>query len=283
MRQIKFIGILFLIALKSYGWNAMGHKLVAQIAYDNLTPEARAMCNQYYKSHSKSKKGRRERTSPDKVFITSAVWLDLIKRKDVHWFDTMHYIDIPYSQDTTQLPELSEINASWAIKQSVAVLSSKKASIDDKNMSLRILTHVMGDIHQPLHTITKVSNSLPKGDLGGNLFKLAHNPIGDNLHQYWDNGGGILIGPSKQFQVRNKAHQLESKWSCKLANAQGNPKQWINSSHQLALSQVYTIAPNQIPSKKYQLNAQTVTQRQILFAGCRLAKMINDIAKTQMT
>ncbi len=273
--MIRILGTLLLlfVAFNNYAWNALGHQLIAQIAYDNLTPKARQMCDEFNRPLNSS--------SPNLNFVTAAVWLDQIRGNDVHWFDSLHYIDIPFSKDHTKLPPIQEINALWGIKQAISVLSSQKSSLADKELSLRILTHLLGDIHQPLHTVTKISKRLPKGDLGGNLYQLSKNPIGSNLHQYWDNGAGILIGQSKKFQVRNKASQLEQKWSCRLANMKKKPQQWIKESHQLAITQVYTVRSHQIPDKKYQLNAQNITQKQILFAGCRLASLLNNIAKKQ--
>lgn len=271
--MVRNILILFFLCIfnSGYTWNAIGHQLVAQIAYDNLTPEAKQMCDLY--SHSKA------RVSPNANFVKSASWLDSIRANDVHWFDALHYVDIPFSKDETPLPYSPEINALWGIKQAITVLSSNKSNLVDKELSLRILTHLVGDIHQPLHTVTKVSKKLPNGDLGGNLFQLGENPIGNNLHKYWDNGGGVLIGQGRLFQIKNKAKQLEKKWSCQLAIKEKNPRQWVNASHQLALKQVYAISPYKVPAKRYQLNAQNITEKQILLAGCRLAYLLNRIAE----
>lgn len=275
MQRIVITLFLLCSTLTVQAWNGMGHQLVAQIAYDNLTPAAKKMCDEYTKSYST--------VSHSTNFVTAATWMDLIRLKDIHWYDTLHYIDIPFSKDNTALPAVQDMNALWGIKQAMSVLSSSKSTNVDKGLSLRILTHLVGDIHQPLHTVTKVSKRLPEGDLGGNLFKLAKNPIGDNLHKYWDNGGGILIGGSKKFQVQNKARQLEQKWSCDMALKDKNPQQWINASHNLALSQVYNTRKNKVPSKKYQLAVQNISQKQILFAGCRLASLLNGIAKDTNT
>ncbi|KTD50975.1 S1/P1 nuclease [Legionella quateirensis] len=273
MKRSIITFFLVLSCCTSYAWNAMGHQLVAQIAYDNLTPAAKKMCNNYNRSYSAD--------ASNANFIVAATWLDAIRANDIHWFDSLHYIDIPFSYDETPLPPLQEVNALWGIKQAITVLSSEKSSMADKGLSLRILTHLIGDVHQPLHTVTKVSKRLPRGDMGGNLFKLAHNPIGDNLHKYWDNGAGSLTGQSKQFQVKNKARQLEQKWPCSEAVKEKNPRKWINASHQLALNKVYKVAQNKIPGKRYQLEAQNITQKQILLAGCRLATVLNGIAAHQ--
>jgi hypothetical protein len=268
----KFIiGILLACcSATTYAWNAMGHELVAQIAFDNLSDKAKKMCQLFLRARS---------NSVDKDFIKSATWLDKLKQKDVHWFDTLHYIDIPYTVDETSLPPIQDANALWGIKQATTVLLSSKASLKDKNLSLKILIHLVGDIHQPLHTVTRISKRLPQGDLGGNLYSLTKTPIGQNLHQYWDNGAGVLLGQTQLFQIRNKATQLEHKWSCSIAKDQINPQKWVNEAHKLALTQVYSTPAYRTPGKRYQLNVQSISQRQILLAGCRLANVLNMIAE----
>lgn len=263
--------VLCLVCFNSVGhaWNAMGHQLVAQIAYDNLSDKSKAMCESYLRASDKTLNRR---------FVQAASWLDTLRHKDVHWFDSLHYIDIPFSSDETPLPAVQEANALWGINQAKAVLLSSRSSKKDKNLSLRILIHLVGDIHQPLHTVTKVSKRLPQGDLGGNLYTLANTSLGQNLHKYWDNGGGVLLGQSKLFQIQNKAIQLEQKYSCASTKNQTDPRKWIDESHKLALGQVYTTPPYKTPGKRYQLNTQSVTQKQILLAGCRLANLLNLLA-----
>lgn len=270
MKRIVSLIVLSALACNGYSWNATGHQLVAQIAYDKLSPKAKMMCDKYNRSLDK--------IARSSSFVTSATWLDIIRYRDVHWFDSLHYIDIPFSNDGTALPPIPETNALLGIKNALTILKSNKTRINEKAVSLRVLTHVVGDIHQPLHTVAQVSSSLPNGDLGGNLFPLGKNPIGKNLHEYWDNGGGVLLGQSKLFQIQNKARQLEGKWSCKQATADKAPQQWVDASHLIAVKNVYSIDAGSVPSKTYQLKAQDTTEKQLFKAGCRLAMLLNEIA-----
>ena len=52
--------------------------------------------------------------------------------------------------------------------------------------ALRFLIHYVGDIHQPLHTTARVNEQWPKGDKGGNDFKLPAKYRANNLHAVWD-------------------------------------------------------------------------------------------------
>jgi hypothetical protein len=270
MKQILYVFVLGFWALTSHAWNAAGHKVVAQIAYDNLSASAKIMCNKYLPT--------RFHRSENERFVASATWMDQLRGKDIFWYDAMHYIDIPFSSDGSSLPPIESTNAVWAINKAMIVLSSKKTNASDKKLALRMLIHIVGDIHQPLHAVTRVSAQLPNGDLGGNLFLLAKNSVGSNLHQYWDNGAGFFVGRYNVKQVQNTARQLEQKWSCAHINTKVNPEQWSKMSYKLALNNVYQLNPLEIPSEKYQVNAQILVQKQVVYAGCRLAALLNQIA-----
>jgi hypothetical protein len=52
--------------------------------------------------------------------------------------------------------------------------------------NLRLLIHYLGDIHQPLHTVSRYAKEFPKGDMGGNLFMLKQVGEVNELHALWD-------------------------------------------------------------------------------------------------
>lgn len=270
MIRVIYILMLWCWIVNSHAWNMQGHQVVAQIAYDNLTPDAQEMCRRFLNTRSPKSFNTR--------FLAAAIWLDQIRFKNVHWYDTFHYIDTPFADDDSKLPSIETTNAVWGIKNAVSVLSTNKAKLADKRLALLILIHLVGDIHQPLHAATKVSHQLPKGDLGGNLFPLGANQVGTNLHQYWDNGAGFFIGRGKQEQIKYKARLLEQKWPCAQITLIKDPAQWAKASYELAVNQVYQLTPKEIPDKQYQSNAQNISQKQTAIAGCRLATLLNDIA-----
>lgn len=260
---------LFTFNLTGYTWNAAGHKLIAQIAYDKLSPEARQMCADIFNIQGT--------VALQIYFVESSTWLDRIRRKHVHYFDEFHYVDIPFSRDGTPPPKEKKKNALTAIPKAILQLSSPSVNNKTKALNLKILIHVVGDIHQPLHTITKVSRRFPEGDLGGNLY-LLKSPYGKNLHQYWDKGAGVLT--YKTFlAIKIKAYLLEKKWPCTYANELKEPKDWVNASHNLAVTHAYSIRTHKKPSKPYQDNTIAIVDQQIAFAGCRLANLLNSIAR----
>lgn len=273
MTRIIYVLIFSFWVVHCYSWNAAGHKVVAQIAYDNLSPQAKAMCSKYLRS--------RARTNPKSSFVNASIWMDQIRFREVYWYDVMHYIDIPFSIDGTSLPAIESTNAVWAIKQAMSVFASKKTTASEKQLALRMLIHIIGDLHQPLHAVTRVSSEFPKGDLGGNLFPLGPNPVGNNLHKYWDNGAGFFLGRYDMRRVKKTARELEQQFPCSHVGTQIKPKRWAKMSHKLALKDAYHLSPKESPSEKYQENAKILVQKQAVFAGCRLAAVLNQLAQVQ--
>lgn len=258
-----------------FGWNALGHRLVAQIAYDHMTVHARQVFNQYNQAMDKIYKPQ--------SWVNAAVWLDTLCYQDVSWFATMHYVDLPFSNDGSPLPITQEVNALWAIDKATHLLLNKYANDFDKGTALRVLMHVVGDVHQPLHAATRVSVELPNGDRGGNLVVLGVNPIAKNLHTYWDRGAGLLSA-KRSFsgpQLEVKAANIEQHWPCNLAKLDTDSRHWVDESHVLAVNIVYKPLIGQtVPDKAYQSVAKKIAEQRIALAGCRLAELLNRIDET---
>jgi hypothetical protein len=271
--KLYIIALIFIFqSFNAFAWNAVGHRLIAQIAYDKMTPHARGVFNQYNQSMDKIYKPL--------TFVNAAVWLDTLRYQDVNWFATMHYVDFPFSVDGSPLPSTQEINALWAIAKATNLLSNKYAKDFDKGTALRVLLHVVGDIHQPLHATTRVSTQFPQGDRGGNLLVINGTRVAKNLHSYWDKGAGLLVVKRRysQAQIEKRALDIERRWPCNIATVDSSPLQWAEESHTLAVNKVYkTLPANNLPDINYQRSAQKVTEQRIALAGCRLGALLNKI------
>lgn len=70
------------------------------------------------------------------------------------------------------------------------------------------MIHYFGDVHQPLHSVSRYTADYPDGDMGGNLFTI--DPIGpvgdtaDNLHALWDSVVSTMIGKDPQQPLDNE-------------------------------------------------------------------------------
>lgn len=124
-----------------------------------------------------------------------------------------HFTDTKLAAEGFIIPDsnTTDEDVVWSIGHAVDFLSSvkkdfsgKSKEILGKSLEMRNLIHFIGDLHQPLHAVSRFSEEHPNGDLGGNLFKIQHydDPKWNNLHFIWDhifdlpdNKGGDLWSP----------------------------------------------------------------------------------------
>lgn len=275
LRQKKVLtttALLLLLATKAYCWNSLGHRLVAQIAYHHLTPHAKDVYNHY--NHALDKFYRPQ------SFVNSAAWLDHLYYQRERWLGKWHYIDLPFSLDGTQLRTENKANAVSAIEKAGKLIQDSRQSDFEKGFSLRVLLHVVADLHQPMHAVSLYSKRFPKGDLGGNLFPLGANPVARNLHAYWDKGGGLLSTKQRYAKgsLEKKASGIEKRYPCQLQAMKLDPDVWARESHQLAISKAYKLKSGQKPDKAYQQMVRTISEQRLALAGCRLAALLNRLA-----
>ncbi len=260
-----------MIFTRVFAWNSVGHRVIAQMAYDKLTPRSKAVLLSYNRAlnHAYARRG----------FVESSVWLDQLYSPKLKIIRQMHYIDLPFTQEKTaiNLPQPQHINVVWAIHQAVYRLNMQEANMLEKGIALRFILHLIGDIHQPLHAITRISSEYPQGDRGGNLVRLKHNHVANNLHAYWDRGAGLWSGKLHAKQVKQLASKLAQSYPCESSKNTLNPEKWAKESNVLAIKYAYSYSTNGTTSPDYMAVAQRVSARRAALAACRLAAVLNSI------
>ncbi|MGH7668572.1 MAG: S1/P1 nuclease [Gemmatimonadaceae bacterium] len=290
-------GVLVFPALAS-AWNPTGHRTVAEIAWNNLTPRARtravdllmhgpALADFASLRPTTGTDAERDRA----LFLNAATWPDIIRDRDLpaHAYHrpTWHYADFYWDvvngkpHDIPGTGPDSE-NAGERIIKFRAALADSAVADTTKALDLVWLIHLVGDIHQPLHASSRVTaqDTLPRGDMGGNTFHLDDHR---RLHGYWDDilDESIARGPGEDsiaYATRlarriEALHPLASLGD--LANST-DVAAWERHDLHLAQTVVYTgITPGQAPSAAYQTEALMTAERQIALAGYQLAALLN--------
>ena len=284
MKRIKLIAsltlVLFSLQTTALAWGDTGHMTVAQVAFDNLSPAEKARVNELAALIQFEDK--------EYEFVTSACWMDDIRDspmfeplKDWH-FITQRYIINNAVPDEPPPPVNAASIITW--------LKNRIKSNDEPDLKkayyLAELTHLVGDIHQPLHTVTRYTVDEKGGDRGGNFFLLAETAPRKNLHSYWDAAGGGFgfrdisrpLTDSGRTKLQKFASNFESGFpKSSMAGEINNldPMEWAKEGKALGISQVYQgIQEQDVPSQTYQTNAQKVSARRIALAGYRLAAIL---------
>jgi S1/P1 Nuclease len=300
MRLLRFVTAILTLALPAAAWNFSGHWIVAEIAYERLTPQARARVDEMIRRHPDFEMFTKDAPADPAArlryaFGQAASWPDHI-RGDVRFYDetradaqptpllpgfpdmmrhaTWHYYDIPISGDGTPVLEQPPPNLMTELPRllnELAKVSPLQAAYD-----LPWLVHLVGDSHQPLHATSRFLKSQPKGDAGGNFVFVQG---GRTLHSMWDNAAAPR--DLSYEEVLRSVSQITAEHSPQDLGAL-DPKEWITESFELDKSTVYTFGL-ETGSKEYPLvmprgyeeKAKIVARQRVALAGYRLAAVLN--------
>ena len=263
------VGVLAIVSSLSFAWDAKGHQIIGEIAFRNLTPEAKSASLALIKSMNDERY---------KFFYQATVWADDIK-KDTRDFDAWHYVNFYQGQENKK-PE--EPNALTAMKAQTAILKGAQYGQDDKRRALMWMLHLIGDIHMPLHSSSRIVNG--ESDRGGNGFTLDAKGQIRNLHYYWDSAmtratTGLDIAASAD-KVLKTAEGVEGYPNrTKKATEEMTFEGWAKESFNLAKDYLYKTPEGRLPDAKYDRMAEEIACVRGTEAGLRLAKYLNDIFK----
>lgn len=243
--------IIFALPAKIFAWGKTGHNLVAEVAFTYLSESTKAKVLAHLNGFS---------------IEDAANWMDNIKRdKSCDYMKPWHYVNFD-KEDSVN--EYCQENVIAELCNAINNLSDRRLSDAKINENLLVLFHLIGDIHQPLHVGYGA-------DKGGNDIQIFFNNKGSNLHSFFDSG---II----DYKKINLQDILDS---CVLTDFEINKIQnsdavtWAIESRSY-LSEIYSINKNNIDESYIDANAKII-KKQILYAGIRLAKILNDIFENQ--
>jgi hypothetical protein len=260
-----------LLPSPALAWGKTGHRVVAAIADTQLSGLARAHIEQIL--------------GPGESLDEAATWPDDMRADpSPFWQKTAspwHYVTL---NGTTYDHAPPEGDALEALGRFSKMLQDPNASLADKQLALRFVVHLVGDLHQPLHAGKCC-------DKGGNDVKVTWMGKPTNLHAAWDSS----IVDEEQLSFSELAAKLERHISPSdvIAWSDVNPRDWVIESAELR-DRVYPTAadmPKPVKGKKrrkhqpvlpdlsysYVYRFTPVMERRLSQAGVRLAAYLNAI------
>ncbi|KAF1686450.1 endonuclease [Pseudoxanthomonas broegbernensis] len=162
------------VVLPAQAWGPLGHRLVARLAEDGLTPQAQAGVARLLRGEN----------APGLAAIAN--WADELRgsdpqlgRRSARW----HYVNI--GDDGCRYRAARDCPGGDclvdALDAQVRLLADTARSDAERLQALKFVVHLVGDAHQPLH-------AGHGHDRGGNTYQLNHRGRGTNLHAFWDSG-----------------------------------------------------------------------------------------------
>ena len=255
MKRFLVFAVALCATLTSFGWGQKGHDVVAYIAECNLKPKAYQKVVKALGGHS---------------LVYYANWMDNASHTDQYRYTkTWHYanVDEGFTYDTMQKQPKGDVVT--AIEGIVAELQSGKLSAEQEDVRLRMLIHLVGDIHCPMHA-GRLS------DRGGNNVIVKFFNKDTKLHSLWDTA---LVEAAHKWGYTEWEQQLNRYCPAerKAEIAKGEPADWLNESHAIA-KDVYMASPEKAKLSYDYLNYFTPTiEQQLLAGGLRLARILNEL------
>ena len=165
----------------AWAWGQEGHSIVAEVAQHRVSASTLDKIGKLLSVESGS----------NAVSLASiASWADDYKfepaGKDT---PSWHFVNIPDDQPAYNQPrDCNKGCAVTAIDQSKGTLENCAATPDSRRLALKMLVHLVGDVHQPLHATDRTDAYTRKDDRGGNDIPVTFFGKASNLHEVWDTG-----------------------------------------------------------------------------------------------
>lgn len=254
MLKHLIFSVLVFASLTALAWGQKGHDVVAHIGERHLSEAAAD-------SVAKILDGR--------SMVYWANWLDNASHTpDYAYTKTWHYKNINADQVYDQVPPHADGDVVYAVYEQAAILEAPNSTPAQKQLALKILIHVMGDMHQPMH-LGRLT------DRGGNTHKLEFFGRDNNLHSIWDSG---LVDRAHAWSYSEWAEQLDIlSPEQQEAIIKGSPDDWGAETHDIT-TRIYQYFPEGSKVSFNQLAYWTPTiEDQLLRGGLRLASVLNSI------
>ena len=323
--MILLCSLVFSPRFLAMGWDNPGHMAVAGLAYDELSTAQQAQLVALLRQHPGLvliTEGFPNGSPSDRELVmAAATWPDLAKRsqdyqdngyeadkpavtkvtsdhlmhKGFHFIDTPLWVGNGAAPDP--LPATPKVNAVGVVKVLQSQLATHEAD-DAKAYDIGWLLHLVGDLHQPLHAVTGVSEACPKGDEGGNFVIVHGQTRGEpELHAFWDDILGKTAPSDKQTHKPRldkdvaTANEIiaSTRSAAPCANADSvEPADWAAESFKMAQQDAYAIDLQPVPGDRagkettildatYGQTAARDAKERIRAAGHRLALVLKPV------
>ncbi len=291
----------------AWAWWDEGHMQIADVAYGQLKDPVKDKVDALLKLNTDYEKwtagALNDATAKLYAFVHAATWPDDIKTKNGYTNDKVdsatagqnigysdrnqhgywHYKDMYFSPDGLPLPAADPVDLVTQLTKMIAALPASSGASDDvRSYDLVWIVHLVGDAHQPLHAVSRVTRALATGDVGGNA-EMVIPATGESiaLHAYWDRMFGGYSSPyGAHYDATVTKNGLASIHVNEAAAAISDPQAWIEES--AALAREYAYAPPVsmgdnavLLTRDYETTARNIARSQAALAAARLANLLN--------
>ncbi|MGB5370787.1 MAG: S1/P1 nuclease [Flavobacteriaceae bacterium] len=254
----KWIVMLLISAQISYGndlpvWSKTGHRAIGEVAEMHLTRKAKRAIGALL---------------DEQDLATVSNYADEIKSDPRYKaYGPWHYVNIPADKKYADVVAGQEGNLILAIERCMAILKDKNSAREDQVFSLKMLVHLIGDLHQPLHAGRFE-------DKGGNDIQVQWFGKGSNLHRVWDSNMIDDYGMS-YTELAHTLPSLEKRE--RIAFQSGTVYDWVDEAQAIANRIYGSVTVGEKLGYDYSYRWWGTVSSQLQKGGLRLAKVLNGV------
>ncbi len=257
---MKKITILFFLIVQcvfanDMYWSKTGHRVVGEVAENHLS--------------KKAKKAIAEILAGQNLASVSTFADEIKADRSFSKYSPWHYVNYPTDKQYSEVPPSSDGDLMIGIQKCLDVVKDPSSSTEDKAFYLKMLVHLVGDLHQPMH-VGRLE------DKGGNDIQLQWFGKGTNLHRLWDSNMIDDHGMS-YTELAGSLPNLSKKQ--KLAMQQGDMFEWMEESRNIANELYDSVEVGEKLGYQYGYKYWSTVEVQLQKGGLRLAKVLNDLFK----
>ncbi len=246
---------LFTIVSYAHGpdWGATGHRTVGKIADGYLT--------------KKAKKQIAKLLDGESLALVATFGDDIKSDRNFRKYSVWHYVNMPFGvkyQDADKNPDGDLVVGIETCKK---VILDENASKEDKVFHLKMLVHLIGDLHQPMHVGLKE-------DKGGNDFQVQWFKNGTNLHSVWDSK--MINHYNMTYTELASNERVLSKLQVEKLQ-EGTIIDWANETQQYAEAAYSSAKKGEDLGYRYMYDNFHIVRSQLQKGGIRLAKVLNEL------
>ena len=254
MKKLFFLGLCLLAARSGFAWGQKGHDVTAYIAECHLTPAAAKKIDKVLGGYSP---------------VYFANWLDNASHTPEYAYTkTWHYLNVDEGRTLDDMPANPQGDILKAVTEIVAKLRAGGLSPEEEAFNLKMLIHLLGDMHCPMHT-GRLS------DIGGNQRPVLMFGRRTNLHSAWDSA---ILEAGHKWSYTEWQEQIDRLTDDEAALVQaGEPQDWLKETHAICVG-IYEDSPEGTKiSYDYVDKYTPVIEQQFVRGGYRLARLLNEI------
>jgi len=253
--SIFIIGILFISITTSSKptWGPTGHRTIGKIAEKHLKKRVLKKIDKLLDGES--------------LAFVSTFGDEIKSDKKYNKYYTWHYVNMPFDTSYEDSEKNPKGDLVTGIASCVEILKDETSSKEDKVFFLKLLVHLVGDLHQPLHIGRKE-------DKGGNTIQVQWFGRGTNLHRVWDENMIAEWGMS-YIELANNADDL-SKSQIK-AIQKGTVIDWVHEIHNITKKIYGSAEVGENLRYNYNYKHFKTVRQQLQRGGIRLATILNDV------